>query len=249
MKQSESSLMTWFINYLQENEWVYLVVGIMIGLLIPALFSYLGTDPTGFLESLVPEAMGIGFTLLILDRLNERRENRKEREQLIRQLHSYYNPVAMQALEELRVIGYLSDGTLHNQDFRGADWRDANLYQADLTGCDLRNTKMQKADLVEANLTNAQVTEDQLVTTDIMWKCILPDGSLYNGKYNLPHDFEVARRKNFNPDDPASMAEYYGVSLENYLAGQEWARENADKLRMGSSEREKARVSLAVTTK
>ncbi|MBC8170377.1 MAG: pentapeptide repeat-containing protein [Anaerolineae bacterium] len=208
MNQSKPPRFAWLRNFLRENAWVYLVIGIMIGMLIPELFRYIDEDPGEFLQNLIPEALGLGFTLLILDRLNERRESRQVREQLLRQLHSYYNPVAMQALEEMRVLGYLSDGSLHNQDFRGADWRDANLYQTDLTGCDLRNTKIQKADLVDANLTDAQVSEDQLVTTDIMWKCILPDGSRYNGKYNLPHDFEVALRKKFNPDDPNSMAEY-----------------------------------------
>jgi hypothetical protein len=73
----------------------------------------------------------------------------------------------------------------------------------------------------------------------------MPDGKLYNGKYNLPHDFEVAARKNYNPNDPASMAEYYGVSVEDYLEGQEWAQQNADKLRLAAKEREKTMRVLA----
>ncbi|HEX2623312.1 MAG TPA: pentapeptide repeat-containing protein [Phototrophicaceae bacterium] len=244
-KKSRESLVRRIKRLFQENQWLYLIIGVMLGLLVPELFKYARENLRDLLWNLVPEAMGMSFTLLILDRLNESREERQVREQLVRQLHSYYNPVAMQALEELRVLGYLSDGTLHSQDFRGADWRDGNFYEADLSGCDLRNAKIQKADFVDANLKDAQVSEDQLAATDIMWKCVMPDGKLYNGKYNLPHDFEVAARKNYNPNDPASMAEYYGVSVEDYLEGQEWAQQNADKLRLAAKEREKTMRVLA----
>lgn len=231
-------------SWVSQNQWVYVIVGIAFGLLIPRLVVYLQTDLNGFLDNLVPEFFGMGFTILIIDRLDRGREDRLVKEQLLRQMHSYYNPTALQSIEELRVLGYLGDGSCQGLDFRGADWRDANLYQADLTNCDLRNTKIQKADLVEAVLVNCKVIEDQLITTDIMWKCILPDGSRYNGKYNLPHDFEVARRKGFNVDDPRSMADYYGVSLEDYLDGQEWANANPEKLEWAENERQKALIGL-----
>jgi hypothetical protein len=211
---------------LRESGWLFLILGLIAGLLIPALIRILQVDVDGFLENLVPEFIGIVFTVLIIDTLDKRRENSLIREQLIRQLHSYYNPVALQSIEELRVLGYLSDGSLRNLDLRGSDWRDGNLYQAVLVGSDLRNAKLYKADFAHANLKDVQVTEEQLVTTDIMWRCVMPDGNLYDGRYNLPHDFEVAVRKGHDLNNPDSMAEYYGVTTEQYLEGQRWAKQH-----------------------
>lgn len=231
MNNANRSRFSAIYQSLRDSGWLFLIIGLIVGLLFPAFVRILGVDVEGFLENLVPEFIGIVFTVLIIDTLDKRRENSLIREQLIRQLHSYYNPVALQSIEELRVLGYLNDGSLKNLDLRGSDWRDANLYEAVLIGSDLRNAKLQKADLAHANLKDVQVTEEQLVTTDIMWRCVMPDGSLYDGRYNLPHDFEVAVRKGHNLNDPASMAEYYGVTVEQYLAGQRWAAEHLEALK------------------
>lgn len=218
-------------EFLDENVWLYLMVGGFFGMLIPSFVRILGTDIESFLSDLVPEFFGLAFTVLIIDSLDRNRENRLVRDQLLRQLHSYYNSFALQAIEELRVLGYLSDGSCHSQDLRGSDWREGNLYEADLTGSDLTNAKLHRADFVLANLTNVKVTDEQLVTTLALWKAIMPDGTRYNGRFNLPHDFAVARRKGFNPNDAESMAKYYEVSLESFLEGQRWARENLELLR------------------
>src|SRR5690606_14136332 len=104
---------------LRDSGWLFLIIGLIVGLLFPAFVRILGVDVEGFLENLVPEFIGIVFTVLIIDTLDKRRENSLIREQLISQLHSYYKPVALQSIEELRVLGYLSDGSLKNLDLRG----------------------------------------------------------------------------------------------------------------------------------
>jgi hypothetical protein len=228
-RQSKSRLAA-IRKFLGNNAWLYLFVGGFFGMQIPSFIKILGTDIDGFLENLVPEFFGLAFTVLIIDTLDRNRENRLIKEQLLRQVHSYYNSFALQAIEELRVLGYLADGSCRNLDLRGSDWREGNLYQADLTGCDLTNAKLNKADFVNANLTNVKVTDEQLVTALALWKCVMPDGNLYNGRFNLSHDFFVARRKGFDPANAESIANYYGVSLEEYLDGQAWARDNLDAL-------------------
>lgn len=215
----------------QENEWVYLVVGLMVGLLLWPLMGLVNTAFGEFLENLVPEAVGIIFTVLIIDRLDSIRENRLIKDQLLRQMHSYYNPTALQSVEELRVLGYLEDGSLNNLDLRGADLRDANLYQADLRSVDLRNAKLSGADFYEANLEGAQVTHEQLRQSKAMRSAIMPDGTRYDGRYNLQHDFEVMHRKGFKTDDDESIAEYYGVSLDEFRTGQLWAAEHPADIR------------------
>lgn len=212
----------------QENEWLYLLVGLMAGLLLWPLFTYWlqAEFINEFLISLVPEAVGITFTIVILDRLDQMREDRLVKDQLRRQLHSYYNPTALQAVEELRVLGWHDDGSLHNLDLRGADLRTANMYQADLRGCDLTNAKLQGADFYEANLKDVKVSDEQLVTLITLRGATMPDGSRYDGRFNLPHDFNLMRKKSINVNNAEAVAEYYGIPVEVYEAGQEWAREN-----------------------
>lgn len=212
----------------QENEWLYFIVGMMAGLLVWPLFTYwLQADFINeFLVSLVPEAVGITFTVVILDRLDQLRETRLLKDQLRRQLHSYYNPTALQAVEELRVLEWHNDGSLHDLDLRGADLRTANMYQADLRGSDLTNAKLQGADFYEANLKDVRVTDEQLATLITLRGATMPDGSRYDGRFNLPHDFNLMRKKGVNLNDPEAVAEYYGIPVEIYEAGQEWAREN-----------------------
>ena len=59
----------------------------------------------------------------------------------------------------------------------------------------------------------------------------IPDGSGYNGRFNLSGDIETALRDHININDAEAMAAFYGVTLEEYVTGQEWARENLADLR------------------
>lgn len=215
------------VKALLTIDWGYLVLGIVIGILLNPLLRAI--DPAGvreFLDNLVPEAVGIIFTVLILDRLNGVRQAQQTLEQLVRRAHSRYNHTALAAIEELRVLGKLQDGTLSGRNLRGSNWQDANLYQTDLRGTDLTNADLYRADLVQANLRGARVSDEQLAATDIMHGATMPDGSRYDGRYNLPGDFAYAQREDVDPGSPEEMAPWYGVSLERYLEGQAWAQEN-----------------------
>lgn len=59
----------------------------------------------------------------------------------------------------------------------------------------------------------------------------MPDGTRYDGRYRLAGDLEVAKVDKHDIDDPAAMAQFYKVSLEDYLQGQKWAEENLPKYR------------------
>lgn len=219
-------------QYWKDNAWVYLMVGISMGVLVPFLLQSLRADAISeFLANLVPEAVGIFFTVLIIDRLDAIREQQVIKDQLVRRLQSRYNHTALQAVEELRVLGHLEDGTLRNQNLRGSNWTDANMYMADLQGSDLGNAILNKADFVLANLKGVNVTDKQLIKTDIMYGATMPDGRKYDGRYHLPRDFTYARRKNINVESDEAMAEWFGVSLEQYQEGQRWADEHLEHLR------------------
>jgi uncharacterized protein YjbI with pentapeptide repeats len=143
--------------------------------------------------------------------------------QLVHKLRSPYNRLALQAVEELRARGRLSNGALegaslryvhlqgadlYKANLRGADLSMANLQGADLSmtnlqgarlsgadlrGADLSMANLQGADLHKANLQGARnLSDEQLAQTSRLWGATLPDGSLYDGRFNLAGDIEFA---------------------------------------------------------
>ena len=67
MKRSFRSRQGW-------TEFLYLVVGLVLGLLVNSFLESVGPATIGdLLRDLLPEAVGITFTVLILDRLNSAR--------------------------------------------------------------------------------------------------------------------------------------------------------------------------------
>jgi hypothetical protein len=58
----------------------------------------------------------------------------------------------------------------------------------------------------------------------------MPDGSRYNGRFNLQGDLKTAYREQVNVTDPAAVAAFLGTSLEDYQRGQAWAQENLSML-------------------
>lgn len=123
------------------------------------------------------ELTSIAITVLLIDTLNRRREERASRqhemEQLRRQLGSRVNEVASHAAEELRAEGWLTDGTLQSDDLRFANLEDAELWDADLQGVNLqwarlRRTNLTNANLVGANLMQTTLHEARLAGADLM---------------------------------------------------------------------------------
>jgi uncharacterized protein YjbI with pentapeptide repeats len=136
----------------------------------------------------------------------------------------------------------LCQAQLQGANLAGADLRYVDLHQADLASADLRNArlqaaKMSRASLQGADLENADLTmadlykvnlrearnlgEAQLSAANDLFGCILPDGSVYDGRFNLFGDLARARWAKIDLDDPKAMADFYGVSLERYLQGQQ----------------------------
>ncbi|GAB4541927.1 MAG: hypothetical protein Kow0063_33300 [Anaerolineae bacterium] len=104
------------------------------------------------------------------------------RTQLIRKLRCPDNKLVLQAVEELRVRGWLSDGTLrgvalcHAQlqgadlmsaDLRGVDFHQAHLEWADLSMADLSGAKLSRAHLCGANLDHARLSEADLFKANL----------------------------------------------------------------------------------
>lgn len=167
--------------------------------------------------------------------------------ELINKIFTLDNKTTLQAVEELRVRGWLTDGSLRgaalcqaqmgNADLMGADLRNVDFHQANLEFADLRKARLNGAklnraslyranfdqadltyaDLYKANLRGAQnLTDQQLATANQLLGAIMPDGTTYDGCFNLSGDLARARWAKIDPDDPAAMADFYGVTLESF---------------------------------
>jgi hypothetical protein len=120
----------------------------------------------------------------------------------------------------------LADVDLHQAHLQGADLSMANLSGAKLTrtnleGANLSAANLRGADLFKADLREARnVTLDQLAQAKRLCFATMPDGTPYDGRFNLPGDLELARWGKVDTADPAAMAYFLGVSLVTYLHGQ-----------------------------
>jgi hypothetical protein len=120
----------------------------------------------------------------------------------------------------------LSEVDLHQAHMDGSDLGLADLRKTKLTRTSLRGVNLSQADLAGADLFKADLTDsrnltdEQLAQAKRLCFATMPDGTPYNGRFNLPGDIDLARWGKVDPQDPAAMAYFLGVSLEHYLRGQ-----------------------------
>lgn len=148
----------------QASQWLYVVVGIFIGLLVQPLISI---DAKELLRSLAPEAIGIGFTVFVIDRIYRRREQVRFKADLIYKMGSSVNAEAVRAAEEISRLGWLEDGSLirarlPRANLRGADLKKAKLDRIFLIGGKLSKAVLDEASLEHANLWSIDLREAML---------------------------------------------------------------------------------------
>jgi uncharacterized protein YjbI with pentapeptide repeats len=115
----------------------------------------------------------------------------------------------------------LHQADLSETDLTGARLQAAKLNRASLQGANLEGTDLTKADLYKVNLRGARnLTDEQLSKLNALFGSIMPNGTVYDGRFNLFGDLDRAKWAKVKTDDPKSMAEFYGVSLEMYVEGQ-----------------------------
>lgn len=146
----------------KENQWLYALVGFVTGcLFVPFIIS--GTD---LIASLFPEMLGILFTVVVIDQLNERRlrriEEYRQKSDLVYRFGSSINFEAARAAEELRRHGWLIDGTLD-----GIVLSRARLHDLYLAKAKLANANLFKARLFNSNFSSADLTRSNLVSANL----------------------------------------------------------------------------------
>ncbi|MBN1428728.1 MAG: pentapeptide repeat-containing protein [Anaerolineae bacterium] len=117
--------------------------------------------------------------------------------------------------------------TMANANLLGADLRGANLQQADLRGANLARagfsrTILQGANLSGANLQGARsLTHERIQDATALRGATMPDGSRYNGHLRLQGDLVAAKESMINLTNSHNMAEFYGVSVDEYMQAQQ----------------------------
>lgn len=181
--------------------------------------------------------------------------------EISRKLRSSETKVVLKAVEELRVRGYLMDGSLKNMAFLHSHLEGADLMEANLEGVDLQQAHMEFCDLTKANLTGAKLvrtnlqeanfsstilrgadifkanlkgarnlTHSQLMSAKRLIGAIMPDGSIYDGRYNLKGDIDFLAWAKVGRDDVDRISEILGVTVEAYLKGQQIGKSLADRM-------------------
>jgi uncharacterized protein YjbI with pentapeptide repeats len=98
---------------------------------------------------------------------------------------------------------------------QGARLGSANLRWANLAGANLREAYLSGVMLVGANLLKANLKDARGLSDSRLADChclrgaTLPDGSKYDGRFNLKGDLDLARKDGVDTDNPEMMARWY----------------------------------------
>jgi uncharacterized protein YjbI with pentapeptide repeats len=97
--------------------------------------------------------------------------------------------------DRANLTGAMLNGIFSNCSFKGAELHGAASEGASLVGCDF---------------TDAHIDETVLQRAQRLRGCTLPDGTRYDGRYNLPGDRQDAANYRYSLNDPDQWAEFYG---------------------------------------
>jgi hypothetical protein len=263
------------VQYPQETNMEKSLRNIFIGLgavsvvILGSVYYFTGRLE-GFWVNVATEIVGIVLTIAFIDYYYRQREKKVLLENLVRELGSKDNAVAIAAIGKLSSRGWLQDGSLagksfiyanldnanlilanfencyfgsasfrnsilHSANFKNAnlhnaDFRDASLFGANLEGATLQNANFNQTKLRGANLHNTDLSDEQLALANTLRDAIMPDGQIYNGRFRLPEDVK-AYPLYYPKESDDGYAEYFGVTIGSYQAGQKWADKHLHKYR------------------
>lgn len=133
----------------QDNRWLYLLIGFGLGMLATPALQLINSNTAELLRGLVPEAVGIVFTVLILDQLAANRSREALKTRLFNELRSAAVGQGTAALAWLKRANWIQATTLVQADLHRANWENAyvgelHLRGANLNGANLRNASNQR---------------------------------------------------------------------------------------------------------
>ncbi len=144
-----------------QNPFLFAVAGFLFGLLAFPFAEQLLMETSTFLVDLIPEAVGIVFTVAILDRFAENRAIKHLQTNLQHQAGSKALDTAVSAIDRLRSENWLTTDSpirlLDGEDLRSANLHSAYLNQASFVGANLNGAKLQNTRMRGANLERASL--------------------------------------------------------------------------------------------
>ena len=182
------------IQIWRQYPFLYIVAGFLGGMLFFPFAQTVIQDLGTLLGDLIPEAIGIVFTVLFIDTIYQRRESEREiarlRESLVRDAGSASNAVAKNAVYEIGEHDWLvgEDGLLSGKNLYRADLAGVNFFKANLSNANLRRTNLQEAqlrrvDLQNANLAKADMTDANLYRANLknanLWSANLTNADCF----------------------------------------------------------------------
>ncbi|HMR99635.1 MAG TPA: pentapeptide repeat-containing protein [Anaerolineales bacterium] len=184
-----------------------------------------------FYANISTELISIGITVLWIDGLNKLHNEYEKMDDYVFQMSSPDNGLAREALRNLRRKGWLINGLLNAANLRyanlesaslsGANLRMVNLSYANLKKVKFTDTNLEKANLKFANLRGSIfISDDQLKSLYSLYGAIMPDGRVYNGKYSLAGDLEIAHSKGIDTTSKKKMAKFYSEARKDYHSAQ-----------------------------
>lgn len=210
-------IVKWSTAWLQEFVWTHPLIIVGAISLVVALFghySLYGSFDTlkftqDFYSNYFAEIVGIVVTVYLIDRLNQKRDERREaqleKEKLIVQTRSVDKNEAVLAIRLLGQRGWLPDinlqyANLEKCNLSGANLDRANLSKANLSGADLRGADLRGADLSGADLWGANLTRASLSGASLSGANLIGadlSGAIYSAQTTWP--------EGFNPQDAGAI--------------------------------------------
>ena len=123
-----------------------------------------------WLVGIAPELIGIAVTVLIIERLVERRNQEQRKQEIIEQIYSPVRDVAVEALRLTRKNGWFDD--INKEDFIEVHWEGANLREASLDGASMMGANLEGANLIDASLDSTWLFGANLKGADL-WNASL----------------------------------------------------------------------------
>ena len=111
-----------------------------------------------FYANVSSELISIVITVLVLDRLNERRQNAQELRRLTALMNSDENMITKIAVAELRARGWLENNSLKGSHFHEANLKKARLESVVMERCSFFRSNMEGAILSKSNFNQSHFT-------------------------------------------------------------------------------------------
>lgn len=193
-------------------------------------FSFRGLS-NDFYANVSTELLSIAITVLVIDKLMEKREQNEQKRQLVREVRSKDNAIAVRALQELISKKWAQKGALRWAHLIFANLQNAYLKDVDLSytwmrdatfeGAFMGGAKLKGSVLVGANFKNAtELTSKMLSEAKMLLAATMPNGTRYDGRFNLDGDLQIGKERGFDMSNSELAAHFYGVPLGIYLEGQ-----------------------------